>query len=404
MSTPIGRRNGLWGAALALIVALALVAAWVGATDSGLSAPTKLGDAEGALDLLAGPGYVESGQNDRGADWVSAFERRSGCDVTVRVANSADEMVALMGTDRYDGVAAPSDVAPRLIADGNVAPVNAALVPHARDVIPALRRLPFATEGDHSYGLAQGRGANLLLWRHERVGDTPPASWDVVFEAMPGTPQRGQVTAPDSPLSIADAALYLRTRRPGLHIGNVFELDDRQFAAAVALLDRQREAVGRYWSDATQLEAAFARGRSVVGEASQAVLDALRGYQLPVSAILPAEGATGWVSVWMVSSRAHHRTCMYRWMDYALSPRVNAAASRYVGEAPASARACALPAMREYCRVYHAADEAFFARVHYATTPRRDCGDRRGAACADLDAWIRAWTRIRRAHRLDEIR
>ena len=45
----------------ALIVALALVAAWVGATDSGLSAPTKLGDAEGALDLLAGGQLPPSG-------------------------------------------------------------------------------------------------------------------------------------------------------------------------------------------------------------------------------------------------------------------------------------------------------------------------------------------------------
>jgi putative spermidine/putrescine transport system substrate-binding protein len=405
MRNPI-RRYGLWGTALTLAIALALVAAGVGESDSspGGTPPTALGAAEGELDLLAGPGYVESGQNDPGADWVTSFERRTGCDVTVRVANSSDEMAALMGTDRYDGVLAPGDAVPRLIAAGDVAPLNTALIPHQRDVVPALRPLPLASADGRSYGIAQGRGANLLMWRRDRLGPTPPTSWDVVFDTATVTPDSGQVTAPDSPLTIADAALYLRAHRPSLRIDDVFELDDRQFGAAVDLLDRQRRAVGRYWSDPTQLESAFALGRAVVGASSQGVADALSGYGLRVSATLPVEGATGWVSVWMVSSRAHHLGCMYRWIDHALSPEVNAEIARYVGEAPASERACAEPAMERHCVVYHAADEAFFGRVRYATTPRRDCGDRRGRKCADLDDWTRAWAQLRRAHRLDGVR
>jgi putative spermidine/putrescine transport system substrate-binding protein len=399
------RRYGLWGAALALAIALALVAAGVGQSDSspGGTPPTALGAVEDELDLLAAPGYVESGQNDPGADWVTAFERRTGCEVTVRVANSSDEMVALMGTDRYDGVLASGDAASRLIAAGDVAPLNTTLIPHVRDVTPALRELPLASADGRSYGVPQGRGANLLMWRRGRLGPLPPASWNVVFDAATVTPYSGRVAAPDSPLALADAALYLRAHRPSLLIDDVYELDDRQFGAAVDLLDRQRRAVGRYWSDPTQLESAFALGRAVVGRSSQGIADTLTAYRLRVSTVLPAEGATGWVSAWMVSSRAHHPTCVYRWIDHALSPEVNAAIARYVGEAPASARACAVPGMARHCEVYHAADEAFFDQVRYATAPRRDCGDDRGRKCADLDDWTRAWVQIRRAHRLDRV-
>jgi putative spermidine/putrescine transport system substrate-binding protein len=404
MRNPI-RRYGSWGAALTLAIALALALAGVGQSDSSPGTPPiALGAPEGELDILAGPGYVESGQNDPGADWVTAFERRTGCDVTVRVANSSDEMVALMGTDRYDGVLAPGDAATRLIAAGDVAPLNTALIPHRRDVIPALRELPLTSADGRSYGVAQGRGANLLMWRRGRLGALPPTSWDAVFDVAKVTPYSGRVTAPDSPLALADAALYLRVHRPSLLIDDVFELDDRQFGAAVDLLDRQRRAVGRYWSDPTQLESAFALGRAVVGRSTQGIADALIAYGLRVAAILPAEGATGWVSMWMVSSRAHHPTCMYRWIDHALSPEVNAAIARYVGEAPASAHACAVPGMARYCEVYHAADEAFYDQVRYATAPRRDCGDRRGRKCADLDDWTRAWSQIRQAHRLDRVR
>ena len=34
-----------------------------------------------------------------------------------------------------------------------------------------------------------------------------------------------------------------------------------------------------------------------------------------VKAILPKEGSTGWSDTWMISSKAKHPNCMYKWMD-----------------------------------------------------------------------------------------
>jgi len=70
---------------------------------------------EGALDIVAWPGYIESGQTDKAYDWVSAFEGETGCKVTVKTAGTSDEMVSLMAS----GGPQPRPV-PRLDADNRV--------------------------------------------------------------------------------------------------------------------------------------------------------------------------------------------------------------------------------------------------------------------------------------------
>src|SRR5262245_34174002 len=51
---------------------------------------------EGALDIVAWPGYIERGESDKSYDWVTEFEAATGCRVNVKVAATSDEMVTLM--------------------------------------------------------------------------------------------------------------------------------------------------------------------------------------------------------------------------------------------------------------------------------------------------------------------
>jgi putative spermidine/putrescine transport system substrate-binding protein len=82
---------------------------------------------------------------------------------------------------------------------------------------------------------------------------------------------------------------------------------------------------------------------------------------------------------------------MYRWLDYILSGKANAASARYLHEAPATPAACAY--MK--CGAVHAGDEAWWSRLSFWRTPQQDCHDRRGAACADWFGWSDAWALIR---------
>ena len=103
-----------------------------------------LGVGEGAVSIIAWAGYVERGDTDKGYDWVTGFERDSGCKVSVKVAATSDEMVALMNEGGFDLVTASGDASLRLISGGRVQPINTALVPGWNRLDPRLERRALA--------------------------------------------------------------------------------------------------------------------------------------------------------------------------------------------------------------------------------------------------------------------
>ena len=75
-----------------------------------------VGAGEGELDIVAWPGYIERGESDKDYDWVTGFEKDTGCKVNVKTAGTSDEMVSLMTQGGYDLVTASGDASLRLIA------------------------------------------------------------------------------------------------------------------------------------------------------------------------------------------------------------------------------------------------------------------------------------------------
>jgi putative spermidine/putrescine transport system substrate-binding protein len=358
----------------------------------GPKALAKLGQGEGKVNLIAWAGYVEDGSTDPKVDWVSDFEKQTGCQVNVKVGNTSDEMVTLMRTGQYDGVSASGDATLRLIAGGDVAPVNTDLVKNYPDIFEALKNQPFNSVDGQMYGIPHGRGANLLMWRSDKIKQAPD-SWGAVFDQA--SQNKGKVTAYDNPIYIADAALYLKATKPELKIDNVYELDDKQFQAAVDLLKAQRQNIGEYWSDYTKEQAAFANGNSTIGTTWQVIANLLEGDKVPIKTVLPKEGATGWSDTWMISSKAKHPNCMYMWMNHIVSPKANAEVAEWFGEAPSNRKSCAETAVKDHCKIFHAEDEDYFSKVAFWTTPRKQCGDDRGNACKDYSEWVQAWTEIK---------
>jgi putative spermidine/putrescine transport system substrate-binding protein len=352
----------------------------------------SLGAGEGKVNLVAWVGYVEDGSTDKTVDWVTPFEKQTGCQVNVKVAATSDEMVQLMKSGQYDAVSASGDASLRLIAGGDVAPVNTDLVKNYADVFDDLKLKPWNSVNGKAYGIPHGRGANLLMWRTDVVKPDPD-SWGAVFD--PASPYKGKVTAYDSPIYIADAALYLKATKPELGITNPYELDDKQFQASVDLLKQQAALVGEYWSDYAKAVQAFKSGSTVLGTTWQVIANLAQADKAPVKAILPKEGATGWSDTWMVSSKAANPNCAYMWMDHVISPKVNAQVAEWFGEAPANRKACQETADKQHCTIFHADDEAYFAQVAWWTTPIAECGDDRGRVCKDYSAWTTAWTEIK---------
>jgi putative spermidine/putrescine transport system substrate-binding protein len=216
-----------------------------------------------------------------------------------------------------------------------------------------------------------------------------PDSWSVVFDA--DSPYAGKVTAYNYAIYIADAALYLMKTNPDLKITNPYALDETQLAAATDLLKQQKTLIGKYWGTAQEEIDGFANGDMAVGTAWQYqvnTINAAGGKQ--VEAVLPKEGATGWSDTWMISAKAKHPNCMYKWMDYILSPKANADVTVYFGEAPVSEAACAEAEKQSagHCDAFHANDEDYYKQIYW-NTPTKTCLDGRGDICTDFDAVTR---------------
>ncbi len=390
--------------------AVALVAAGCGSSAGGgisrnTHMLTKLGKPEGQLNLVEWPGYVES-------QWVKPFERATGCQVHMKDAGTSDEMVQLMRTGQYDGVSASGNATERLVDAGNVSPVNVNLVPNYATVFPDLKNQPYNTFGGVHYGIPHGRGANLLMWNPNHVHPAP-LSWSIILDPKQAAKYSGKISVYNDPIYIADAAVYLKVHDPSLGITNPYELDAKQFGAAVHLLKQQRPNVGEYWSSATQQIQSYGSGNDYVGTTWQYQYFALKAKHIPVAispaseGFVPTEGATGWSDTWMLSSQAKHPVCMYKWMNWIISPQVNAEVAQFFGEAPAQSLACrpqtliaaakaiGVPPNTNFCNEYHAALPSFWKRVYYWQTPTTNCGDSRGNKCMNYNQWVNAWTTIK---------
>jgi spermidine/putrescine-binding protein len=386
------RRSTAFAGAALLASALLLTACGTtgggggGGDDSGM--PTELGETEGAVSILAWPGYVEDGSNDPAVDWVTPFEEATSCEVTVKTFGTSDEALNLMKSGEYDVVSASGDASLRLVAGGDVAPVNTDLLENYEGIFDFLKMQSWNSVDGVSYGVPHGYGANLLMYNTD-VFPGGLDSWSAVFDDAAAN--SGAVTAYDSPIYIADAAVYLMATQPDLGIENPYSLDETQLAAAVDLLKAQREHIGEYWSDYLKEIQAFETGDSVVGTTWQVIQNSITTGNTEV--VLPKEGTTGWSDTWMISSQSEHPNCAYAWLDYIASPEANATATGYFGEAPSSEAACDF---REDCEAYHAGDEEYASQIWYWSTPIADCLDgRTDVECTDYSQWTTAWQEIK---------
>ncbi|HEK1690844.1 spermidine/putrescine ABC transporter substrate-binding protein [Pseudomonas putida] len=325
----------------------ALLGAVTGAllASAGLQAaelPKALGAGEGRLDIVAWPGYIERGESDKAYDWVTGFEKETGCKVSVKTAATSDEMVSLMNKGGYDLVTASGDASLRLIAGKKVQPINTGLIPNWKNLDPRLQDGGWYVVDKQVYGTPYQWGPNVLLY-NTNTFKQPPSSWSVVFEPQDlpdGKPNKGRVQAYDGPIYIADAALYLKSAKPELGIQDPYELNEAQYKAVLELLRQQQPLIHRYWHDAT-VQMSDVKNEGVVASSSWGyMVNSLKAENQPVASTLPKEGATGWADTTMLHSEAKHPNCAYKWMDWSLQQKVQGDVAAWFGSLPAVPAAC----------------------------------------------------------------
>lgn len=347
----------------------------------------EIGPGEGRVDIIAWAGYIERGDTDPNFDWVTQFEKDTGCKVHVKVAATSDEMVALMNEGGFDLVTASGDASLRLISGGRVQEINIDLIPSWKTIDERLKNAPWHTVNGKHYGVPYQWGSNVLMYNTKVFGNQPPDSWNVVFEEMilpDGKSNKGRIQAFDGPIYIADAALYLMFHRPELGIKDPYELTRDQFNAVLDLLRQQRTLVGRYWHDAFIQIDDFKNEGVVASSSWPFQVNLLRAEGQPIASVIPKEGATGWADTTMMHIDAPHPNCAYRWLEWSLNPKLQGDLAAWFGSVPAVPEACkGNPLLGDNgCEINGINN---FDKIHFWRTPVAQCAQ---GECVPYHEWV----------------
>ena len=375
--------NSLLKSCTALTIALAFAGQAV-----AQEALKEVGKGEGQLNIVAWPGYIERGETDKAYDWVTGFEKETGCKVTVKTAATSDEMVALMNEGGFDLVTASGDSSLRMVAGKRVQPINTDLIPSWKTIDKRLQDAPWFTVDGVHYGVPYQWGPNVLMY-NTNVFKEAPKSWNVVFEPMDfpdGKPNKGRVQAYDGPIHIADAANYLMAHKPDLGIKDPYELNEDQYKAALDLLRQQRTLVGRYWHD-SMIQVDDFKNEGVVASGSWPFqVNLLKAEKQPVASTIPEEGVTGWADTTMMHVDSQHPNCAYMWLEHSLSPKLQGDLAAWFGSNPAVPDACKGNELlgEEGCKTNGFED---FDKVKFWKTPVSKCATQ-GDQCVPYYRWV----------------
>ena len=361
-----------------------------------------LAAAEDEVNVIAWAGYIEDGSTDPAVDWVTPFEDMTGCAVNVQLGNSSDEMVHLMQSGEYDGVSASGDATERLIAGGEVGPLDVSLISSYEQIFDDLKLQQWNSVDGEPYGIPHGRGANLLVYNTDAFADAAPDSWGVMFEG--GTPADGAVSVYDSP------DLH-RRRRPvpdGDPAGPRHHQSVRPRRDAVRRRDRPARAARgtrRPVLGAVHRPAGGARGRH------RARRDHLAGDRQPrpangatIDAVKPVEGdrVVGHLDGLGAGGEPQLHVAVDGLDHVAVGQRPG---RRVVRRGAVEPRVVRLTANPDHCAIFHAEETEYWEDVWYWTTATEECLD--GRTDVDLRALHRVGQRLERAaglsHRSGEV-
>ncbi len=349
---------------------------------------SKIGKGEGQVDIVAWPGYIERGETDPKFDWVTSFEKKTGCKVNVKTANTSDEMVALMNEGGFDLVTASGDASLRLVAGKRVQAVNVKLVPSWNTVDKRLQNAPWHTVNGVHYGVPYMWGPNVLMY-DTNAFKKAPKSWSVVFEETTlddGKSNKGRVQAYDGPIHVADAANYLMYHRKDLGIKNPYELNPDQYNAALDLLRQQRTLVSRYWHDAFIQMDDFKNEGVVASGSWPFQVNILQSEKHSVASTIPQEGATGWADTTMLHAEASHPNCAYMWMEHTLSSNLQSDLSVWFGANPSVPAACTDGRGMQNAAGCSANGLDDFEKIRFWTTPVSKCKTQ--TTCVPYYRWV----------------
>ena len=266
------------------------------------------------------------------SDWaISAFKQKTGHTVVHDYFNSEQEMLTKVRTNpgAYDVVLINAAYTRQAKDEGLIDEIDTSDIKNFADVAPNMASNEDLVPGGEVYGVAWTWGLTSFAVNTQKVNPSPTSIqifWDEKY--------KGKVGWRDDPLeSVQFAALAT-----GQNINNINDLD-----AVKAKLADLMPQIKTFWGSENDWNQFMAAGDFVVapfwsGSAGRSISKGL-----PISFVVPQEGAIGWLDGLSIPSSSKNKAAARAFIDYMIDPEfyVKWAA----GGAPASANAKAADAL-----------------------------------------------------------
>jgi putative spermidine/putrescine transport system substrate-binding protein len=353
------RRRALEAASVVIaVVALALFAAACGGGDNndnggGAKGPDINAQGEGKLNIVDWEGYTDP-------SYVKGFEKETGCKVNDVFAGTSDEMFTKFrsgGGGQYDLASFSGDASLRAIKSGSVAVLDTSKLTNYNDLAPQLQSPAFNTQDGKHYGLSFMWGANVLIYNADKIKENID-TWNALYDPK----YKGKITVPNNPIQIADPALQF------FGADNPYSIDQATLDKVKAKLQQQRPLVRKYWVLATDFEQLFKSGDATIGAGWPLMTVDLRKAGMNVKEVIPKEGVTGWSDSWMLSNKARHPICAYKYMNYVTRPEIQKKVADVTGYSPANLKTCEVVGAQR-CKDLHVRDTKYYDTIKYWETP-----------------------------------
>jgi spermidine/putrescine transport system substrate-binding protein len=253
------------------------------------------------------------------------FQDRTGCKVVHDYFNSEEEMLTKLRTNpgTYDVVLINSSYTTAAAKEGLLQAIDTSKITNWKDLAPKLRDSSYLNADGKTYGVSWVWGVTSIAYNTDLIKPAPDsiqALWDPAYA--------GHVGWRDDPVE----AVAFGAIATGQDPNNPADLDKvKQKLLAL------KPQLKTFWSSEDEWNKHLAgKDFDIATYWSGSAARSKKAFHLPVSFVVPKEGAIGWFDGLSIAANAKNVDCADKFIDFMVSPEFYVKWDTGVG-APASA-------------------------------------------------------------------
>jgi len=270
------------------------------------------------LNILAWEGYAD-------ASFTKVFEEKYGVTVKGTYFGSSDELVSKLqsgGGASYDVITPSSDVAGYIVSSDLVEPIDVEQIAAWKSLSPVLKDMKDVQKGGKTYGMPFTWGPDYLIYDADEIKETP-TSWNLFFDPK----YKGKIAMYDDISSIYLVAQLMGYDKKDQSV--LYNMTEDQLLACKAKLVELKPQVRKNWASAGELDNLF-KNKEIVAAVGWPLTPAnLNKQGMNIKAVIPKEGATGWIDRLMIVKDAKNKQLAQLWLDYVSQPKVMAQVAEF---------------------------------------------------------------------------